>query len=98
MNKIKKTVSRAMGYGKKTASKASDYAAKHRYIIRSKLKKQYKFTKEQLDEVFRIWKSDMEWLNQKIKDAKRSNEEAFAYTEMGKETWSTIYDVLIRWK
>ncbi len=77
MNKIKdslgKSVDKAVVYGKKTANRASDYAVKYR--IKLKLKKQHKFTQDELDEVFRIWKWDMKWLKQKIKDTEAASEE-----------------------
>lgn len=63
--------------------------------IKNKLEKEYKFTKDQIKEVFLLWNKDYKWLENVIKDVEEINLWLMEYTELWQETWAVLYDTLI---
>lgn len=57
---------------------------------------------KQVENIFSKWSKnkiiDTQWIQDRIKESKDSNEWAFAYTELCKEISSCIYDDLMRGK
>ncbi len=63
--------------------------------IKNKLEKEYKFTKDQIKEVFLLWNKDYKWLEDAIKDVEDINSWLLEYTELWQETWTVLYETLI---
>lgn len=63
--------------------------------LETKLEKEYKFTKDQIKEIFSLWVKDYKWLENTIKDVEETNSWLLEYTELWQEIWSILYETLL---
>ncbi len=65
--------------------------------LEKELESIYDFSTERILNIFELWKDDLKWLKDEIKQFQEF-ENDYSYTELGKSIWSLLYDILINKK